>query len=84
MDRKEMFKLKDELHRYSSLQNDKMGELNTILESLFSYTDCFSTVFKNALIKEIEEQLETYRQYATIVNREETVTHKYQELEWSG
>lgn len=72
-----------ELQKYADLSGDELGELCSCLCRLARYTSyCISETFEKALDKEVCEQLENFRNFSEIVEREVTNTQKVAELEW--
>ena len=71
------------LEEYTSLQNDEMGEAGHLMQTLSGYHPHLSMTFGKALLKEMNRSLATYNEYCTIVERKETVTREYRELEWN-
>ena len=72
----------DELQRYASLDNTKLGEACNLLISLQGYEPYLTDAFTEALRTEIKEQLENFQTKARIVEKEEIIKRTYEELEW--
>lgn len=71
------------LEKYAELENSEIGECWIALLSLVRRLDCcLSDGLAAAVEKEIEEQIANIEENAEIVEREETRTVKFIELEW--
>ena len=72
----------NELQEYADLDGTEVGDLVSCLLSLDpSYF--MTTDMKTALQNELREQLQNFRDYATIEERTETITRTIKELNWS-
>ena len=75
--------LMEELERFASLHNDELAELNRLLYELDRCRPYFiSPDFESALDKEVQAQLENYRNFAKITTKTKTHTWEEQSLEW--
>lgn len=73
-----------ELQKYADLEGTELGEMCTILCSLFGYPDYMSEEFFTAIENEITKQLDNFKTNSKIVEIEETVVRKVVDLEWYG
>lgn len=71
-----------ELEVYTELEGTEIGEACTLLHRLAHYAYCLDDKFVKALDKELASQLSMFKDQCTIVERTETQTIKYRELEW--
>ena len=73
-----------DLEVYADLEGTEVGELCAGLIRLHRlYPYFLDGKFKEALEKEIEAQLNNFKEFSEIVEKEETRPHKYQELVWN-
>lgn len=74
----------EELRKYADLEGTEIGELCNALIAVAYRAEYSSEEFIAALDKELTEQLDNFKQNATIVSRDETFTRKVIELEWNA
>ena len=73
----------NQLREYYELEHNEISELCRLLDSLWGYEDYVLTKnFRNAVAEEILAQLDNYKQYATIVEEEETYVYPVKYLKW--
>jgi hypothetical protein len=72
------------LEKYCEHENDEHGEFVRGLCYLVSYSYCFDDDFANALIAQMEYELNNYDEFCRIVKSEVTYTNEYTELEWDN
>jgi len=77
---KNMLEMKEELEKYWELEDDEHGEAVSLMCSLVSRYDYVSDDFKIALEKELAHQLNNYKEYTEIVEREVTHSKTLKEL----
>lgn len=70
------------LQEYAPLEDTEIGEACLALIQLSRCVDYVSEEFAVALLTEMEEQLQNFRENARIVEREETFTRTVVSLEW--
>ena len=70
-----------ELEEYTRYEGSEIGDVCNLLISLHSYPDYLSSEFKEALEKEMKEQLINFKENCKIVERE-IPGYTIKELEW--
>lgn len=78
----EVMKICEQLKEYADLENDELGEVCRIMIDLAGYISYVSDEFYNALIKEIEDKLEFFKENTEIVEKPVTFHKKVRDLEW--
>lgn len=78
----EVMKLCDKLKEYADLENDEIGEVCQIMIDLTGYISYVSEDFYKALIKEIKDKLEFFKENTEIVENPVTFHKKVRDLEW--
>jgi hypothetical protein len=73
----------EELEEYAEMCNDEVGQASSALVNMLSFTEELSPEFEMAVKKEILRQLKIFKECTKIVETEETITHKYRDLEWT-
>ena len=71
-----------ELEEYANMEGTEIGELCHVLIRMANYRDYMSDEFRLALEKEIKSQLNMFKGSTQIVEKVETFTQKFKELEW--
>jgi hypothetical protein len=74
-------KLQAELEEYSKYEGTELGEVCGAIISTSYNLDYVSDEFAEALIKEMKDQLRNFKKNFEWIEREETVTRKFKELE---
>lgn len=77
-------KILDELKEYTELSNDESGEVCNCLLQLDGYRDYLGEPFLDALDKEIQQQLQSYKDCFEIEEVTETQTITYKQLNYIG
>lgn len=72
----------EQLEEYVKLEGSEIGEACSLLCQLAHYSYCISDELVKALDKELVEQLTMFKEQTTIIERTETRTQTYRELEW--
>lgn len=81
-DREEMFKVINELEKYTELDGTEWGETCNMLGQLYIHSSLLSEKLINMIAKEIKDNLEAAQQDASIVEETETYTRKVKYLVW--
>lgn len=82
IDRDHIQTVASELETYANIEGSEIGEMCRMLVGLSHYTDFLSDDFLVVLSTELEEQLDNFKEYSTIVETEEVFTRKVISLEW--
>ena len=82
----EMLTIISELRHYVELDGTEFGEAGSLMCQLASYSPYVSEKFLNALVKELHNHLNNYKENSKIVEVTvtETVEHKVKRLEWNN
>ena len=80
----EMTKLAEQLENYAWYDGSELGEACRYLINGVRLISYVSDEFYQALGKEIELQLENFKQNSRIVEKKEVTTQTHKELEWKG
>jgi hypothetical protein len=75
-----LLKIKEQLEEYWELEDDEHGEAVSLMCELVSRYDYVSDDFKIALEKELAHQLNNYKEYTEIVERQVTHSKTLKEL----
>ena len=78
----ELGQIVQELTEYTRLCNDEYSEYCEALCSLASHTDYLPLNLKKELLEEMYAQLKYFKEHAEMVEKTQTRTVTYQELEW--
>ena len=79
--RAEISKLCQELQDYADLEGTELGEVCSLLISIYNNSEYVSNPFKNEVIKEIKRQLKNFKENTEIEDREVPVM-TIKELVW--
>ena len=74
----------DDLLEYSNLMDDEFGEYCLYLGNLGIRVDMMSKGFRKAYTDEFNRTLKCLKENTKIVEKKETITRMYDELEWIG
>jgi L-fucose mutarotase/ribose pyranase (RbsD/FucU family) len=77
-----IYELHEELQKYIDIDGTEIGEACSALVNLSRYPDYISEECLVAVVKEMQTQLEMFKELCTIVETEETYTHKVVDLVW--
>ena len=84
MNYEDILKLCRKLSKYSDLEHCELGDGCRTLMALTHHTDCFSDEFNEMVVNEIKSLIKYFEENFEIVEREETTTNSYTELEYVG
>ena len=76
--------IEQELKKYTKEECDELQEACDGLMHLSHYPGYISDECYEAILKELQSQLKNYQDNTEWVEREETKTHKWTELEWKN
>ena len=71
-----------ELRKYADAEGAELGEAVRALLDLEAYKPFLGDRFKRALIYELKDHLDNFKDHARIVTHTETVERTFTELEW--
>jgi len=80
----EMLTIISELRHYVELDGTEIGEAGSLMCQLASYSPYVSEKFLKALVKELHNYLDDFKENSKIVEVIETVEHKVKRLEWTN
>lgn len=80
-DYKKVMELQAELEEYAAYEGTELGEVCEAIINVSRNLDYISEEFADAVVKEIQSQLVNFKENFEWVEREETITRKYKDLE---
>jgi len=72
----------DELREYANMEETEVGEVCKFLLAVLEYESYVDEEFYNALIKEIKEQLQNFKENSVVVVEERTRKETIRYIEW--